>query len=63
MFLGKRMCPGKIMAEIQIFIYLSSLIKKFTFELDPNSPFPDVANAIAGFVMSPPHHKLIVNMV
>jgi len=56
---GKKSCPGEKLAMIQFFLFLTGLLQKFEFTLNPNEPVPCL-DMKAGFVIPPPPHKLIL---
>nr|XP_056705949.1 cytochrome P450 2J2-like [Euleptes europaea] len=54
---GARMCPGKQLAEIELFIFFTSLLRSFTFQL-PEGVKELSKEAIVGMIMHPRPYKL-----
>jgi len=56
---GKRGCPGERTARASVFIFLTSLLQKYTFEPSSKHRFP-VVDPISGFNQHPqPYHALV----
>jgi cytochrome P450 len=56
---GKRSCPGETFAMNEFFLFLTGIMQKFRFELNPNEDFPYLGPR-SGFILSPPKHELLV---
>ncbi|XP_066298657.1 cytochrome P450 2U1-like [Branchiostoma lanceolatum] len=56
--LGPRMCLGKQLAEMELFVFFTSLLQHFTFKLPEGAPAPS-AVGIHGITHSPKKYELI----
>ncbi|CAK8696252.1 unnamed protein product [Clavelina lepadiformis] len=57
--LGPRHCLGEQLAQMEIFIFLVSLIQNFEFVPDPNSgELPPLDSPSSGFIFTPPPYTL-----
>nr|XP_056705960.1 cytochrome P450 2J2-like [Euleptes europaea] len=54
---GARVCPGKVMAKIELFLFFTSLLRAFTFKL-PEGVKEVNTEPVLGFTMAPHHYKL-----
>ena len=55
---GKRKCPGQEVAQMELFTFLSNLLKKFTFKLTPEDT--GKIESTAGVVVSPKPYPIIL---
>lgn len=55
-FLGKRACPGEGLAKGQLFLFLVSLLQKFSFAVDDNEILSE--EGITGVVRTPHPFKV-----
>ena len=46
--IGKRECPGKSMAQIELFLFLTGLLQQFTFKPSEQEGLPDLNKADIG---------------
>ena len=53
---GKRKCPGQDVAEMELFCFLSNLLKNFTFKLTPEDS--GKVEASAGCVVTPKPYQI-----
>ncbi|KAI4503674.1 hypothetical protein M0802_001077 [Mischocyttarus mexicanus] len=58
--LGRRRCPGEILAKNILFLITASMLQKFHFAIAPGYPEPNLLG-IDGFTISPPSINLVVN--
>ncbi|XP_035699524.1 cytochrome P450 2C15-like [Branchiostoma floridae] len=56
--LGPRMCLGKQLAEMELFVFFTSLLQHFTFKLPEGAPTPST-RGIHGITHSPKKYELI----
>ena len=40
--LGQRYCPGESLAKLSLFLFITALVKSFTFAAVPGQPLPDL---------------------
>lgn len=57
--LGRRRCPGKILAKNILFLVTACMLQKFYFAIAPGYPEPNLLG-IDGFTISPPPINLVV---
>lgn len=56
-FLGKRRCPGEMLARTSLFLYFAYVIHYFDIEISPEHGKPD-PNGYDGFTISPKSYYL-----
>ncbi|XP_069775714.1 cytochrome P450 2K6-like isoform X2 [Narcine bancroftii] len=54
---GRRMCAGKDLAKMEIFLFFTSLLQRFNFQCPPGEPELDLTPQVS-FIQSPRPHKL-----
>ncbi|XP_078591227.1 cytochrome P450 2U1-like [Branchiostoma floridae x Branchiostoma japonicum] len=54
---GRRICLGEQLAKMELFLFLTSLLQKFTFKLPEGAPVPDMSGEI-GVTLLPKPYKL-----
>ena len=54
---GRRQCPGMALAQTEMFLFFTSLVKEFRIMEDPTVPLPDPTPTM-GFVMGCPEYKV-----
>ncbi|KAL1419330.1 hypothetical protein MTO96_005413 [Rhipicephalus appendiculatus] len=57
-FVGKRSCPGELIANMEEFIYFTTILQHFTIEAPPDSP-PLVFDEIPGLSLRPKPQELV----
>ncbi|XP_043491409.1 methyl farnesoate epoxidase-like [Polistes fuscatus] len=57
--LGRRRCPGEILAKNILFLVTACMLQKFYFAIAPGYPEPNLSG-IDGFTISPPPINLVV---
>lgn len=57
---GKRICPGESLARDQLFLFLCSLVQRFKFKQDPNSPPLKIEYSVTPLVLAPVAKPLVV---
>ena len=59
LFSGRRACMGETLAKMELFLYFSSLIQQFKFELPPGAEVPST-EPVKGFTLSPKPFQVII---
>ncbi|XP_066283978.1 cytochrome P450 2U1-like [Branchiostoma lanceolatum] len=54
---GRRICLGEQLAKMELFLFLTSLLQRFTFKLPEGAPEPDLSGDI-GITLLPKPYKL-----
>lgn len=55
---GKRACAGESLARMELFIFLTTILQKFTLKSEVDPKDIDITPAASGFVSVPPNYKL-----
>ncbi|PIO14694.1 hypothetical protein AB205_0000250, partial [Aquarana catesbeiana] len=55
---GKRICPGESLVPMELFIFLTTILQKFTLTSQTEFTESDIAPQMAGFLNAPPHYEL-----
>ncbi|XP_013392294.1 cytochrome P450 2U1-like [Lingula anatina] len=58
--LGKRSCVGAALARMELFLFFTSLMQKFTFRLPDGASAPVFEEGTLASTFSPPYHQLCV---
>ena len=58
--LGKRMCPGKTLADTEIFLFLASFIQRFRFSFPRDKELPREIEPEVGFILVCPSYDIII---
>ena len=59
LFLGRRVCPGESSAKMALFLYFSSLMHQYKFELPAGVDTPSV-EPVPGFALAPQPFQVII---
>ena len=57
---GRRVCPGEVVARVQVFKVLTTLLQKYTF-LTPDgeeAPDPDPRHDTNGIILQPEQYRV-----
>jgi len=57
---GKRICPGENLANLELFLIITSILQNFQISTDPDNPNPSL-NPSVSFIQIPKPHKLVFN--
>lgn len=55
---GARICLGETLAKMELFMFFSTMVRRFRFQLPPGSPKPDLTSQF-GVTLTPPDYKVI----
>ncbi|XP_053149432.1 cytochrome P450 2C31-like [Hemicordylus capensis] len=55
---GKRACPGEALAQMELFLFFSTLLQKYSFQLVVNSEKMDIASIFMACREEGPHRQL-----
>ncbi|XP_073454694.1 cytochrome P450 2G1-like isoform X1 [Aquarana catesbeiana] len=55
---GKRACPGESLARMELFIFFTTILQKFTLTSQTEFTESEIAPQMAGFINTPPHYEL-----
>jgi hypothetical protein len=58
-FTGRRMCLGDVLARMELFLFLSSVLHVFHLELPEDQPLPSLRGN-AGITVTPDTYKVVV---
>ena len=58
--LGKRNCPGKTLADTEIFLFIASFVQRFKFSFPSDIKVPEVIEPEVGFILVCPSYDIII---
>ena len=57
-FAGRRICAGESLARMELFLFFTAMLQRFSFKLPAGAPRPDPEKPIAALTLSPPKYKM-----
>ena len=57
-FAGRRICAGESLAHMELFLFFTAMLQRFSFKLPAGAPRPDPEKPIAALTLSPPKYKM-----
>ena len=58
--IGKRSCPGKTLADTEIFLFVAAFIQRFEFSFPKGFQPPDEIEPEVGFVLVCPPYDIVI---
>ena len=55
---GRRVCAGEPLAKVELFMFLSWMLQKFTFVAEENGPPPNLTSVYNGAIQFPSPYKI-----
>ena len=58
--IGKRSCPGKTLADTEIFLFVAAFVQRFKFSFPGEFQPPDEIKPEVGFVLCCPPYDMVI---
>ena len=58
--IGKRSCPGKTLADTEIFLFVAAFVQRFKFSFPGKFQPPDEIEPEVGFVLCCPPYDMVI---
>ena len=58
--IGKRSCPGKTLADTEVFLFLAAFIQRFQFSFPKGITIPETITPEVGFILSCPSYDIVI---
>jgi cytochrome P450 family 2 subfamily J len=59
--IGKRSCPGKTLADTEVFLFLASFVQRFQFSFPKECDPPETIKPEVGFILVCPPYDIVIN--
>ena len=58
--IGKRSCPGKVLADTEVFLFLAAFIQRFQFSFPKRTKVPETIEPEVGFILVCPPYDIVI---
>ena len=58
--IGKRSCPGKALADTEVFLFLATFIQRFQFSFPKGTKVPETIEPEVGFILVCPPYDIVI---
>ena len=59
--IGKRSCPGKTLADTEVFLFLAAFMQRFQFSFPKQNNVPETIEPEVGVLMACPPYDIVIN--